>query len=812
MSKKRTADWTDHLTAGASSLPADEMTFTDASTYGLESFQFYTDFGGGVEESPARLPEMKGLSGLPDGFVRTAEPGLDFQELTETDDGSDFTEMLSEDEGGLPVTAEQKKEASLIDLTWLDPTQEQDEDRLPVNPVNVKPELEDVWTRNRPSNGLVPNKDREIARYEQSIQEGQTSGIPGEKTASDEEVHDAILHAARLAHYGRSMDEIKEVLVARLGKAATRTRKAVELIELDHGLAGKVFVRASAFPGIRNGKWVPEIRKFAKGARYVITDDDSVAVKLGMQMISEVPWGEALRYYRPLLTAAGYKLLNSGNGKNVEREILRNAFMEGPVAVAVVPTPKPQGQVLAVPKGPDASIPVKGAEEQVRERKVKAALVEVARWVKAGRLSQPDALRLHVFSQTQTIRDTDILKAATALMVATEDTPVYEGSGNLFPKQVWAARQAVWESLESQQKGIDQGLLHKVQVHLAKAVKVGTLTAEEASRIFDLNKNASAHEIETKVAAAILSASDLRQKPTTPDKVEAYEGTVMKAAAPVTWDHPEVNQGVVEQKLVRNVQVHLARQVKAGNLTAEEARRIYDMGGTVQEIEARMAAAVQAAQDLRQDAPPVPKTASYVGVVQKVHQPSTVKAAPLTGEVKGLLRWARQQMSEGMAGSKLDQLISVRFSKPLVKAASSALTEIRVAHEGLAGHLYVDASAYASSEGVTGCEKGALKHRANGLKFVRAMKRCASCVHALDGACQKYNKKLTYTVPVADPQQYQKESLRLADAPDEEVTASLFDPSEYGLHNAAFDDVSVDAALPAKGLSDVLFGDVELGD
>ena len=810
MSKKRTADWTDHLMTGGSNLPADEMTFTDASTYGLESFQFDTDFGAGVEESPARLPEMKGLSGLPDGFVRTAEPDLDIQELTEMDDGSDLSEMLSEEEGGLPVTAEQKKEASLIDLTWLDPTQEQDEDRLPVNPVNVKPELEDTWTGNRPPNGLVPNKDREIAKYEQSIQEGQTSELPGEKNASDEEVRDAILHATRLAHYGRSMNEIKGVLVARLGNGAARTRKAVELIELDHGLAGNVFVRASAFPGIRNGKWVQEIRKFAKGARYVITDDEAVSVKLGMQMVSEVPWDEALQHYRPLLKAAGYKLSNSGNGKNVEREILRNAFLEGPVAVAVVPTPKPQGQVLATPKGPDASVQVKSADEQSREKKIKAALVEVARWVKAGRLSQPDALRLHVFSQTPQLQDTDILKAATDLMVATKDTPVYEGSGNQFPKHAWAARQAVWESLESRQKGIDQGLLRKVQVHLAKEVKVGNLTAEEARRIFNLNKTASAHEIETKIAAAILAAHDLRQKPATPDKVADYDGTVMKAAKPVEWKRPEENQGVVDQSLVKNVQVHLARQVKAGNLTAEEARRIFDLGGSVQEIEERMAAAVHAAQDLRQDTPPVAQVQAYEGAVQKFAQQVTPEIAPLTGEVKGLVRWARQQMSEGMAGSKLDQLLSVRFSKPLMKAASSALTEIRVQHEGLAGHLYVDASAYATPEGVTGCEKGALKHRANALKFVRAMKRCASCVHAVDGACQKYNKKLAYKVPVADPKEYQKESLRLADAPDHELTAAMFDPAEYGLHNAAIDDVSMDPALPTKELSDVLFGGMEL--
>ena len=112
---KKDADWTDYI--AGSQMPDDELTFTDASTYGLQGFQFDTNLGAGTLDG-ARLPETKGMSGLPDGFVHAAEEGLDMRVLTERDDGLNLDAMLSEEEGALPITAEQRKEASLQNLDW----------------------------------------------------------------------------------------------------------------------------------------------------------------------------------------------------------------------------------------------------------------------------------------------------------------------------------------------------------------------------------------------------------------------------------------------------------------------------------------------------------------------------------------------------------------------------------------------------------------------------------------------------------------------------------------------------------------------
>lgn len=185
-------------------------------------------------------------------------------------------------------------------------------------------------------------------------------------------------------------------------------------------------------------------------------------------------------------------------------------------------------------------------------------------------------------------------------------------------------------------------------------------------------------------------------------------------------------------------------------------------------------------------------------------------------QVKQMVRWTRQQMSEGMAGRDLTDLMAGRWNEKLIKAASSQLVQIRKKHEGLSGHLYVDAAAYASPKGVAGCEKAAPKHRANSIPTVLEMPRCGSCTARSqdeDGNtfCQKYNKPLVDAPPVEDPRSFQAEQIRLANAHDSEVTASLFqDPSgEFGLRNDSLDDFDVSTTPETDKVSDFTFGGME---
>lgn len=199
------------------------------------------------------------------------------------------------------------------------------------------------------------------------------------------------------------------------------------------------------------------------------------------------------------------------------------------------------------------------------------------------------------------------------------------------------------------------------------------------------------------------------------------------------------------------------------------------------------------------------------------------KAAPGPGfrEAERLLRWARQQMTEGFAGRDLDNLLEGRFASSVRTAASSAIRTLRAKHEGLSGQVYVDAEAYATKTGSAGCEKGALRHRANQIPTVMQMSRCASCVHRVakaDGTpvCSTYNKRLIASIneAVENPKAYQKEALRLANGTDAENTAAMFntfDPSEFDLgEEGELDDLVLDDAPSDEEVADVFFGGMEL--
>jgi hypothetical protein len=203
---------------------------------------------------------------------------------------------------------------------------------------------------------------------------------------------------------------------------------------------------------------------------------------------------------------------------------------------------------------------------------------------------------------------------------------------------------------------------------------------------------------------------------------------------------------------------------------------------------------------------------SYRPVEQKI---ATV--TPREREVEAMLHWTRRSMNEGFAGNDLDSLLEMKFSKAVRKAGAEQMKALRQQHEGASGFLYVEASAYASKEGTKGCESGAVKHRANQIKNVLGMSRCASCALANrlpDGTpiCQEYNKRLVRASDLPDEMpQIKRANIKLANAGDAEATASLFaptfDPSEFDLQNET--DIEVEAAPSTEELGEILFGGME---
>lgn len=184
-------------------------------------------------------------------------------------------------------------------------------------------------------------------------------------------------------------------------------------------------------------------------------------------------------------------------------------------------------------------------------------------------------------------------------------------------------------------------------------------------------------------------------------------------------------------------------------------------------------------------------------------------------EVQGekIATWLRQKMSEGSAGVELDALLSARFSQNVMESHKDRIASVRAEHEGVSGHAYVDASAYMTTGGTEGCDKGALIHRANQIPTLLKTAKCGKCVFNSGGACQKYNKQVIASASdvIEDKGQYQAEMIRLANAPDSERTASLFvnnyDEGEFSLQQNR--DIDFSEAPSNEKVGNVLFGGFE---
>jgi len=733
-----------------STIPSDDKTPSMGSRFLLDGFDFEQEDNEGVLDR-ARLPEVRGLSGLPDGLIQTAADEDAFSVTL----GHDSFDLADEDGMGLE---ELMKEAALPNLDWLDPTQFQDPERLPENPVDKGiPELEEAWGRDLSTSGLglVPNIDKEVADYQQSIQEGPKSDLPGapEDSRNAHLVTSTLQKVARQAmresHAGRPIEGILRRAALELGELAPRAYEVMKVIAKRHGLAGNVFVQSAAFPGLLQGKWDEFLKKHAKSAKYILAPKDSkvaqVDTYLGKRVVTKVPWKKALAHYGPRLEASGHKVASDLK----PRESLRRAFRSQPQkAERAVLDGKPIDQRPADRVSTEEAFEELAQAPKDEPKKIaktgdpKVAFVakQLDRWHKAGLLSSEAVLNI----KSRDLAPRAKLKLAAKVIATNRKLSKYHGSGvdiltpvvDVSVVEAFKELRAAGDTPERQQREFEQARRAKVAKVINRMATTGLLSKKDAARILALDKTAD----ELLEVASVLARTPRETALPKSEEAREFQGPVLTRAA---------------------------QQAKPAKDFSPEQLRV-------------MAAAKES------------------GIA--------------SGEFRTLLRVVRRAMSEGVAGKPLDEFLRVRFSPPLLKAASHLLHDLRDQHEGLAGHLYVDASAYATKKGIKGCDKGGLQHRGNPIKFVMAMERCGSCVHAnANGRCTKYKKHLVSSVPVEDPKAYQTEMIRLANGTDADMTASLYDPTEYGLRNEPLEEVTIgDHGATQESLGEVLFGGFEL--
>lgn len=698
---------------------------TFASNYMLDGFDFSEEYGEGplmnhkvpttsrTTGMPAAARSEAGMAKLPDGIVtaddRDRESAEQYPMGLNVFAGAEGTNL-----GDLSGMV---REANHItDLSWLE-LAEQDPDRLPQQHNDKALQgLVEAWGTNKRTDGVEVIPNVVVPPSPRS----QVALLPG-----DDAMRQMVASAMRKSAFGVPFGNILSDLAAHLGPNALslvetdprfqRFAAAVRSVKAEHGISGTLYLRDSAFPGLLSGKWDREIKKRCASARYWLTRPGSKLAAyqnyLGKQVVTEIPWDEALSHYRPTLEASG-KRLASGNAKTVlvsalraeATRVARETHHTYHLTPSETVTSREAWRVFASAAPPKREIlqkdSVRVTLDQARQR--------FASWVRAGMLSEDMARK--VLASDLSIEDK--LRNGAAIVARATKSSKYDGQGVGAKSPERASKTALDADLDAQRLAAD------VEARRTRAV-------------------------EAKVAARFASW------------VKAGMLTEGQAADLIGRDAPAIDR------------------VRAGAALASKAR-----------------------------------IARYAGegVGSSVH--TGIRKASEGGDTRPVLKYAMQKMNEGAAGNDLNVLLNSHFSQGYLKGAGEQLVQLRRKHEGLAGHVYVAAEAYASKMGTTGCDQGSLIHRANQVKAVLQMERCGSCTHNTEGHCQKYAKQLVSAAPVANPAKYQRETIRLANADDSERTAAMFnnyDPGEFDLQNDSLDTFNYDN-LPDHGtLHGILF-------
>jgi hypothetical protein len=818
---------------GETHLPSDLLVPTEGLNGLLDT---YPDLNYGAGVLNQFLPESSGHeSGLPDGVVRA-------------------------DDEGCGHLGEFLKEGSLADLSWLE-VAEQDAERLPESPTALAiPELEEAWGVDRRTTGVRSTAyDLEEVKYHEAANDTSSGHAV---TAEQRSALGRVLRKAmRRSAAGADWSDIRHEAKGSAGLYSDTIKAAMKVIKAEHGLSGRVFIRAEAYPGYIDGKWKKHLRKATAGARYIVVakaDLDAIhhvngiCTITGKKVVTTVPWKAAYSHYAPKLRASGRKVASNPDNPRVA---LRKAFAQTPKGMAAIERTRPvhvaPSERVSSKQAKETFAATPAAERKVYNRQAaesRASQVAAARrinaWVSANLLPVKTAKAIVSSGKSAPV----MLRQAAAVVLATRGAAAFSGLDNDVRPADITIREAT-EALAQVKAPAPIDISHregeavkrKANLYIAKQVKAGALSREDGVRL--VNSTAEPRVIKATADALINAATQ---------KAGAYSGQANKRAG------RKVSRSDALSYLVKAEKAASVKQASVDNEAEHRKWAASRTGRKVRNLEARCrkmataiekglrgsalakairraitaeespAASMMLASILRQKGisleaaleGPKKKAAAYEGTKFQVSQAETRLAAPVRKELEGLLKYALQKMNEGVAGSDLTMLLSARFGGPVRKAASTDLKDLRASHEGLAGHLYVDAAAYASPTGTKGCEKGGLKHRANQVPTVMAMDRCTGCAlrnKRADGTpvCSTYNKPLVTAaeLPVDDIKAYQQQNIHASDASDAELTASYFAPSydqsEFSLHNAAGDGIDFSEAPPNDELGHIIFGGME---
>lgn len=609
-----------------SQLPDGGATPTYGSNLLMDGFDFDSEYGSGPEaaRTDPQLPRStRGLSQIPDGMLVEGSVPLDAR-LLEAGDTAGVGDL-----GGLMT----KEAARLVDLSWLEDAV-QDPNRLPKDPHNCIPQLEEAWGVHRRTDGRQLHPVN-LDAPRPAAPRAPFSGLP-----SGEVVRALVASAMRRSAFGEPFERIASdteatlrpaLLAAPADPTLARVAAALRAVRAEHGVAGRLYLREEAFPGLLSGKWTEEIRKKCAGARYWLAAPGSklsaYARYMGKEVVTEIPWVKALASYEK---GAAAFVRNASDARSRLVALLRSP---APVQVA-----GPAREAVEDPSSRVSSEEARAALAAV-ERKVhsvgprtpaaafEAVRRSLARWSSSGLLTREDATRLAALK----VEPRKILRAAVDLVVAAgHPSPVnYDGPGvGKVAAGARPTRDSVWAAAREEELKAER--LRRAREEVTRMAARGQLTRDEAARI--LTGATSAEEM---VRVARARAADLTRpapelKPVPARPFEGPRYAAAPAVAPRKAVDPAAAEEALESRKLATARGAVARWVRAGQLTRDEAARITGGGLSPAEM-VRMAAArvEQRAGQRKLDAARAAPATTYGGRQYTAHVPAARPLKPL---------------------------------------------------------------------------------------------------------------------------------------------------------------------------------------
>ena len=562
-----------------------------------------------------------------------------------------------------------------------------------------------------------------------------------------------VTKAMRRSAKGENLQTILEDMCREAGEDLQQYKSAAEMVAQEHGLVGNVFIRKSAFPNYESGQWTGFIKKHCKSAQYLLVDEND----FGHTYIVD---GRCAMTHKQAVTDINWNTVYQKYSTLLSNTGYKLASGEPKVVLKKAFLSGPEQVVV------ETVFPVQ--EDITKNVTTVQAQEEIANYV------QPNV--------TETLSK-DIESAKFSKLTAKVHNKI---------------QSMVASGLLPHEEG--QSLLASTE-HPNDVLKTATFIA---TRVESGSYMGQTNSLESLVALRELST--LREQKRMAETQALIDQRVAQKERENSFDYKAEK---LLQRYASKVQGEINRGI-TGNLLQQYIDRA--VPSKIQSLVLEKVSGLEQALVETQS-----ETATYNDIVYTQHTATKQASHVNPNHVKVANVWVRQMMTEGFAGNDLDSLIINKFSNEFLQVAETDIQQVRSTHEGASGFLYVDASVYASPTGVTGCEKGALKHRANNIPAVAGMDRCGSCVHKnvlADGTprCALFNKTLLFDVDV--PNDIKKENIKSANMTDFETTASLFssqnapmyNPNEFGLENDLLENISLeDIHNSTEKLSKILF-------